>query len=49
MLAIMGTYENGVIKLEEEPEGITYSKVIVTFLDKESEKEKEENSDDDKK
>jgi hypothetical protein len=47
MLAIMGTYEYGVIKLEEEPEGITFSRVIVTFLDKE--KEKEENSDDEKK
>ena len=33
MLAIMGTYENGVIKLDEEPTGASFSKVVVTFLE----------------
>ena len=38
MLAIMGTYENGVIKLEEEPEDEGFSEVIVTFLKKKKDK-----------
>ena len=33
MLAIMGTYENGVIKLDEEPKGASFAKVVVTFLE----------------
>ena len=37
MLAIMGTYENGVIKLDEEPKGSSYSKVVVTFLEENKE------------
>ena len=37
MLAIMGTYENGVIKLDEEPKGASFSKVVVTFLEENKE------------
>ncbi len=41
MLAIMGTYENGIIKLEEEPTDESFSKVVVTFLKEEKKKEKQ--------
>lgn len=37
MLAIMGTYENGVIKLDEEPKGASFFKVVVTFLEENKE------------
>ena len=37
MLAIMGTYENGVIKLDQEPKGASFSKVVVTFLEEKEE------------
>ena len=43
MLTIMGTYENGVIKLEKEPEDEGFSKVMVTFLEDEK-KRKNQNS-----
>jgi hypothetical protein len=33
MVAIMGTYENGVVKLNEEIKSETPLKVIVTFLE----------------
>jgi len=39
MLSIMGTYENGVIKLDEEPKSEGFSKVVVTFLEEKKEKE----------
>ena len=42
MLAIMGTYENGVIKLDEEPKGASFSKVVVTFLEENKETHIEE-------
>ena len=42
MLAIMGTYENGVIKLDEEPKGASFSKVVVTFLEENKEINKED-------
>ena len=42
MLAIMGTYENGVIKLDEEPKGASFSKVVVTFLEVNKEINKED-------
>lgn len=32
LLTIPGVYENGVIKLSEKPEGIDFSKVLVTLL-----------------
>jgi len=42
MLAIMGTYENGVIKLDEEPKGASFSKVVVTFLEEKEEIQSED-------
>jgi len=32
LLTIPGVYENGVIKLSEKPEGIDFSKVLVTLI-----------------
>lgn len=32
LLTIPGIYENGVIKLSEQPEGVDFSKVLVTLL-----------------
>ena len=32
LLTIPGVYENGVVKLSEKPEGIDFSKVLVTLL-----------------
>ena len=32
LLTIPGVYENGVVKLSEKPEGVDFSKVLVTLL-----------------
>lgn len=44
MQSIMGTYENGIIKLEEKPEDESFSKVVVTFLKEKKEKEGNEDA-----
>jgi hypothetical protein len=35
LLTIPGVYEDGVIKLSEKPEGVVFSKVLVTLLPEE--------------
>jgi hypothetical protein len=32
LVSVLGTYENGIVTLEEKPKGVTQAKVIVTII-----------------